>query len=184
MVKLQVPGFWSITCYNIGGLVYSLDDIEHGVLRANKGHSNHTIVFSPHQQSQAIRQQKRLSSATTTLEVMSPWQLWTPGAIIFNLIIHFKRTRYWHCLLFLYFSFVKAQNGFNISSMRNNLEQEQLKIIYRILRDQSRIHFALNCGAKSCPPIRIYKEDRSLQAHWLHCHHHICVKVTNNIIIT
>merc|ERR1712004_226395 len=34
----EVPGFWSITCYNIGGLVYSLDDIEHGVLRANKGH--------------------------------------------------------------------------------------------------------------------------------------------------
>merc|ERR1712047_39213 len=34
----KVPGFWSITCYNIGGLVYSLDDIEHGVLRANKGH--------------------------------------------------------------------------------------------------------------------------------------------------
>ena len=72
MVKLQVPGFWSITCYNIGGLVYSLDDIEHGVLRANKGHSNHTIVFSSQQQSQAIRQQKRLSSATTTLEVMLP----------------------------------------------------------------------------------------------------------------
>merc|ERR1712047_70812 len=34
----EVPGFWSITCYNIGGLVYCLDDIEHGVLRANKGH--------------------------------------------------------------------------------------------------------------------------------------------------
>ena len=26
----------------------------------------------------------------------------------------------------------------------------------------TRIHFALNCGAKSCPPIRIYKEDRSM----------------------
>lgn len=30
---LEVAGFWSVTCYNIGGLVYSLDDIEHGILR-------------------------------------------------------------------------------------------------------------------------------------------------------
>ena len=30
---LDVVDFWSRTCYNIGGLVFSLDDIEHGVLR-------------------------------------------------------------------------------------------------------------------------------------------------------
>ncbi len=30
---LQVNRFWQDTAYNIGGLVYSLDDIEHGVLR-------------------------------------------------------------------------------------------------------------------------------------------------------
>ena len=30
---LDVADFWSGTCYNIGGLVFSLDDIEHGVLR-------------------------------------------------------------------------------------------------------------------------------------------------------
>merc|ERR1712004_729617 len=81
----EVPGFWSITCYNIGGLVYSLDDIEHGVLRANKGH---------------------------------------PAA-------------------------KKAQ--FSNDDPRSNVALTTL---------DPRIHFALNCGAKSCPPIRIYKEDR------------------------
>lgn len=35
---LEVKGFWQNTCYNIGGHVYSLDDIEHGVLRANRPH--------------------------------------------------------------------------------------------------------------------------------------------------
>merc|ERR1712004_931309 len=81
----KVPGFWSITCYNIGGLVYSLDDIEHGVLRANKGH---------------------------------------PAA---------KRAQ------------------FSNDDPRSNVALTTL---------DPRIHFALNCGAKSCPPIRIYKEDR------------------------
>ncbi len=37
---LQVPNFWKIYSYDIGGLVYSLDDIEHGVLRANKGNNS------------------------------------------------------------------------------------------------------------------------------------------------
>lgn len=30
---LKVQQFWKVTSYNIGGLVYSLDAIEHGVLR-------------------------------------------------------------------------------------------------------------------------------------------------------
>ena len=30
---LGVEQFWQKTAYDIGGLVYSLDDIEHGVLR-------------------------------------------------------------------------------------------------------------------------------------------------------
>jgi len=81
----EVPGFWSITCYNIGGLVYSLDDIEHGVLRANKGH---------------------------------------PAAN-------------------------KAQ--FSKDDPRTKVTLQHL---------DPRIHFALNCGAKSCPPIRVYKEER------------------------
>ncbi|XP_065198585.1 uncharacterized protein LOC135830122 [Sycon ciliatum] len=36
---LEVRGFWRRTCYDIGGLVYSLDDIEHGLLRGNRQHS-------------------------------------------------------------------------------------------------------------------------------------------------
>ncbi|XP_064384202.1 uncharacterized protein LOC135333215 [Halichondria panicea] len=35
---LGVEQFWQKTAYDIGGLVYSLDDIEHGVLRGNKPH--------------------------------------------------------------------------------------------------------------------------------------------------
>ena len=30
---LDVSNFWKLTCYSIGGSVFSLDDIEHGVLR-------------------------------------------------------------------------------------------------------------------------------------------------------
>ena len=37
----SIPNFWTDYCYNIGGFDYSLDDIEHGVLRANKGTANH-----------------------------------------------------------------------------------------------------------------------------------------------
>jgi len=37
----SIPEFWDKYCYNIGGLDYSLNDIEHGVLRANKGTDNH-----------------------------------------------------------------------------------------------------------------------------------------------
>ncbi|XP_045176932.2 uncharacterized protein LOC123537321 [Mercenaria mercenaria] len=35
---LKVQHFWVSTGYNIGGLNYSLDDIEHGILRGNRGH--------------------------------------------------------------------------------------------------------------------------------------------------
>ena len=35
---LDIAGFWNVTCYNIGGLTYSLDDLEHGLLRGNKPH--------------------------------------------------------------------------------------------------------------------------------------------------
>merc|ERR1711910_47686 len=37
----SIPQFWDKYCYNIGGLDYSLNDIEHGVLRANKGTVHH-----------------------------------------------------------------------------------------------------------------------------------------------
>ena len=30
---LDIQQFWKTTGYNVGGLVYSLDDIEHGILR-------------------------------------------------------------------------------------------------------------------------------------------------------
>ncbi|XP_078331125.1 uncharacterized protein LOC144624952 [Crassostrea virginica] len=35
---LDIQQFWKTTGYNVGGLVYSLDDIEHGILRGNKCH--------------------------------------------------------------------------------------------------------------------------------------------------
>lgn len=35
---LEITGFWRTFAYNIGGLVYTLDDLEHGILRENAGH--------------------------------------------------------------------------------------------------------------------------------------------------
>lgn len=35
---LEVNNFWNRTAYNIGGYSFSLDDIEHGILRGNRGH--------------------------------------------------------------------------------------------------------------------------------------------------
>ena len=32
----EVPSFFKAVCYNVGGHVFSLDDIEHGILRGNK----------------------------------------------------------------------------------------------------------------------------------------------------
>jgi len=87
----EVPGFWKLHCYQIGESIYTLDEIEHGVLRANKGH---------------------------------------PSA---------------------------GREEFGQADHR-------LKVALKTL--DPRIHFALNCGALSCPPIRIYtgdKIDRQLQ---------------------
>jgi hypothetical protein len=35
---LELDRFWALTAYSIGGHLFSLDDIEHGVLRGNKPH--------------------------------------------------------------------------------------------------------------------------------------------------
>lgn len=82
---IKVPGFWKIHCYNIGGLVYTLDEIEHGVLRNNKGHP---------------------------------------------------------------------------ASGKPEFEETDPRRQVSLTKLDPRIHFALNCGAKSCPPIRVYTEER------------------------
>jgi len=82
---IKVGGFWKIHAYNIGGLVYTLDQMEHGVLRANKGH---------------------------------------PSA---------------------------GKAEFELSDPRTEV---------CLTKVDPRVHFALNCGALSCPPIRIYTEDK------------------------
>jgi len=35
---LEINNFWRRTAYNIGGYTFSLDDIEHGILRGNRAH--------------------------------------------------------------------------------------------------------------------------------------------------
>ncbi|XP_071947353.1 uncharacterized protein [Antedon mediterranea] len=89
---LDVTNFWSKTSYNIGGNIYSLDDIEHGILRSNKPHpSSTTPLFLSH--------------------------------------------------------------------------DPRLKFVMEEL--DPRIHFALVCGAKSCPAINVYSErnlDNALKA--------------------
>lgn len=78
----EVPGFFRRYRYHIGDAVYSLDDIEQGILRQNRGHPMR--VFLPQ---------------------FAPWD---------------------------------RRREFVIRPM------------------DLRIHFALNCGAASCPPIRHY----------------------------
>nr|XP_053631737.1 uncharacterized protein LOC128688056 isoform X1 [Cherax quadricarinatus] len=80
---LDVENFWTTNAYLIGPHTYTLDQIEHGILRGNKAHpSSGTPVLSPADP----RQEHRLP----------------------------------------------------------NLDP--------------RIHFALNCGAKTCPVVRVYSE--------------------------
>ncbi|CAF1332776.1 unnamed protein product [Rotaria magnacalcarata] len=78
---LDLNQFWKTTSYKIGSHLYSLDDIEHGILRGNKPHSNCT------------------------------------------------------------------QRHFTFNDPRAK---------YSMRRCDPRIHFALNCGARSCPQISIY----------------------------
>ncbi len=77
-------GFFRRTAYEFGGRRYSLDDIEHGILRANRGHP------------------------------------WLPGPQFSG-----RDARRDHCLTSV----------------------------------DPRLHFALNCGAASCPPVRAYRAD-------------------------
>ena len=82
---------WTKYAYNVGGLLFTLDEIEHGILRCNKGHPNNKkAVFK--------ESDDRKSLIMTTLD--------------------------------------------------------------------PRIHFALNCGAQSCPPIRIYQKEKLEQQVW------------------
>ncbi|XP_011403572.1 PREDICTED: uncharacterized protein LOC105312537 [Amphimedon queenslandica] len=83
---LEMKGFWRNTCYNIGGYILSLDDIEHGILRCNRPHP---------------------SDETTPL-----------------------------------FSSTDERLKLSLSSF------------------DPRLHFALVCGAKSCPAIQVYSANK------------------------
>ncbi|XP_021947523.1 uncharacterized protein LOC110845430 [Folsomia candida] len=81
---LQLEKFWQMYAYKIGELQFSLDDIEHGVLRCNKLHPTYKDYF------------------------------------------------------------------FKVGDPRRALVMSEL---------DPRIHFALNCGAMSCPPLRLFSAD-------------------------
>ncbi|XP_068223070.1 uncharacterized protein [Palaemon carinicauda] len=78
---LDVPNFWATHGYTIGGFIFTLDDIEHGVLRGNRPHP---------------------------------------------------------------------------STEKPVLGQSDIRTTFSIKQVDPRIHFALNCGAKSCPVVRVY----------------------------
>ena len=101
---IQVPGFWKLHCYNIGGLVYTLDQIEHGVLRTNKGN----IDDDDNEDNDDV----------------------------FNDALGHPAT---------------GKPEFDEADPRSQVSLTKL---------DPRLHFALNCGARSCPPIRVYTEDR------------------------
>ncbi len=83
--------------YLVGGLVYSLEDIEHGILRKNDNFN------------------------TSLLSLIS-------------------------------FYFKGRGNGTRF--LKNDPRRK-----FILEEVDPRIHFALNCGAKSCPPILVYEED-------------------------
>nr|XP_054757520.1 uncharacterized protein LOC129263643 [Lytechinus pictus] len=80
---LEVQDFWKTSSYLIAGQVYSLDDIEHGILRRNKPHP---------------------------------------------------------------------------STKKSCFHDDDPRLAYMVDTLDARIHFALNCGAESCPPISVYTE--------------------------
>lgn len=81
----ELPGFFARAAYDVGGLRYSLDAIEHGLLRANRGHPRRLGV------PQLLPWDRRRASIIKPMDV--------------------------------------------------------------------RIHFALNCGAVACPPVRHYQAE-------------------------
>lgn len=52
----------------------------------------------------------------------------------------------------------KSQLIFGMGYLRNPFESKVIKKL-RVKKRDYRIHFALNCGAQSCPPIAIYSPD-------------------------
>lgn len=80
---LDIQQFWKTTAYKIGSHVYSLDDLEHGILRGNRPHP---------------------------------------------------------------------------TSVEPTFKKNDSRLKYSLTTLDPRVHFALNCGAKSCPPIRVYSE--------------------------
>jgi len=82
-VEGSISAFFTNACYAIGGHVYSLDEIEHGLLRGNEPHP---------------------------------------------------------------------------STGKRLLEEQDARLAFSVPLD-ARVHCALVCGAKSCPPIRVYDEE-------------------------
>ena len=39
-------GMWNKFAYNVGGLLFTLDEIEHGILRCNKGHPKVRLIYT------------------------------------------------------------------------------------------------------------------------------------------
>ena len=92
---------WTKYAYNVGGLLFTLDEIEHGVLRCNRGHpKDQKPLFSD--------EEPRISLALGSLD--------------------------------------------------------------------PRIHFALNCGATSCPPIRFLEDANFAEFVFLQCQSKIPLK--------
>ena len=82
----QVSGFWKIHAYNIGGLVYTLDQMEHGVLRANKGEILSWGISVGECLLQVIPLLARQSSSWLTREPRCVWLRWIPGSTLLSTV--------------------------------------------------------------------------------------------------
>lgn len=100
MTSSERMDFYDHYYYNIGGHNYSLNDVEHGIMRCNDAYGkSKTKAF---------------------------WLLMTGQTL-------------------------------TDTSTPRFLEFDPRSKMAEFLKKEPRIHFTLNCGAKSCPPIRVYE---------------------------
>ncbi len=98
--------FFKNTAYNIGGQIYSLNEMENGILRANR------------------------------------------CVVRFALELRSDKTK----CKFLY---SRSMGTFFLTPFSS----DDPRLALALEKPEPRIHFALNCGAKSCPPIKTYSTE-------------------------
>ena len=125
--------FFNTASYDIGGNAYTCDDVEHGVLRGNRYVDNRTQNTTQHCVAFA-RHPPRLRVVVRSF---------TPPTHVFSL----NRRPTASSIGALVGQPWLSRGPFGPTDPRRPMAMHPV---------DPRIHFALVCGAKSCPPIRVY----------------------------